>query len=42
LLELIAAEIRVAMALTGCTRISEIDRHVLVADQVQKTEEEKR
>jgi L-lactate dehydrogenase (cytochrome) len=29
-LELIAAEMRVAMALTGCTRIDEIDRSILV------------
>ncbi len=30
ILELIAAEMRVAMALTGCTRIAELDRNCLV------------
>ncbi|MGH8530510.1 MAG: FMN-dependent L-lactate dehydrogenase LldD [Nevskiales bacterium] len=30
LLELLAAEMRVAMALTGCTRVSAIDRSILV------------
>ncbi len=30
LLELLAAELRVAMALTGCTRIADLGRHILV------------
>jgi L-lactate dehydrogenase (cytochrome) len=33
LLELMAAEMRVAMALTGCTRIADIDRNILVREE---------
>jgi L-lactate dehydrogenase (cytochrome) len=32
LIELMAAEMRVAMALTGCTRIADIDRNILVKE----------
>jgi len=31
-LQLLQAEMRVAMALTGCTRVADIDRSVLVRD----------
>jgi L-lactate dehydrogenase (cytochrome) len=33
LLELIAAEMRVAMALTGCARITDIDKNILVREE---------